>query len=77
MVLCIRRLGVGEGEPTLYSELGELIDEIHKRTDKPVVVITNGALLSDLLVQFELLKSDIVLPFLNAVDEESFKRINT
>ncbi|HAG10444.1 MAG TPA: radical SAM protein, partial [Desulfotomaculum sp.] len=41
---------VGEGEPTLYLGLGELIEEIHKRTDKPVAVITNGALLYELQV---------------------------
>ena len=36
---------VGEGEPTLYLGLGELICEIKKRTGKPIAVITNGALL--------------------------------
>lgn len=34
---------VGEGEPTLYSRLGELIAGLKKETDKPVAVITNGA----------------------------------
>jgi wyosine [tRNA(Phe)-imidazoG37] synthetase (radical SAM superfamily) len=37
----------GSGEPTLYSRLGELIHEIHKMTDIPVAVLTNGSLLSD------------------------------
>ena len=36
---------VGDGEPTLYSRLGELISSIKKLTSKPVAVITNGALL--------------------------------
>ena len=67
---------VGEGEPTLYLGLGELIDEIHKRTDKPVAVITNGALLSDGKVRSELEKADIVLPTLDAYSEDLFKRIN-
>jgi len=67
---------VGEGDPTLYSGLGELIGEIHKRTDKPVAVITNGALLNDLQVQAELSGADIVLPTLGGYDEESFKKIS-
>lgn len=66
----------GEGEPTLYSGLGELIEEIHKRTDKPVAVITNGALLYDLQVQEELSGADIVLPTLVGYDEDSFEKIS-
>lgn len=67
---------VGEGEPTLYSGLGDLLEEIHKRTDKPIAVITNGALLYDVQVQQELSKADIVLPTLDAYDAASFKQIN-
>ena len=67
---------VGEGEPTLYLGLGELIKEINNRTSKPVAVITNGALLYNKLVRQELLLADIVLPTLDAYDEESFKKIN-
>jgi wyosine [tRNA(Phe)-imidazoG37] synthetase (radical SAM superfamily) len=67
---------VGEGEPTLYLGLGQLILEIKKRTDKPIAVITNGALLSDAKLRGELYQADIVLPTLDAFDEESFKRIN-
>lgn len=67
---------VGEGEPSLYLGLGELISEIQKRTDKPVAVITNGALFYDADVRSELYHSDIVLPTLDAFDEESLKRIN-
>ena len=67
---------VGEGEPTLYLGLGELIDELKKRVKKPVAVITNGALLYDPQVRLELSKADIVLPTMNAYDEELFKKIN-
>lgn len=38
---------VGEGEPTLYLGLKELIEKIKARTDKPIAIITNGALLND------------------------------
>ncbi len=67
---------VGEGEPILYSGLGELILEIKARTDKPVAVITNGSLLYDPQVQLELCEADIVLPTLDAYDEVSFRRLN-
>lgn len=67
---------VGEGEPTLYLGLGELISEIQKKTAKPVAVITNGALLYDANLRAELYQADIVLPTLDAYDDESFKKIN-
>lgn len=67
---------VGEGEPTLYSGLGELIGQIGARADTPLAVITNGALLSDPQVRAELAGADIVLPSMDAWDEESFRRIN-
>lgn len=67
---------VGEGEPTLYLGLGELIVQIKKKTEKPVAVITNGALLYDPQVRAELSHADIVLPTVDAYDEASFKKIN-
>jgi wyosine [tRNA(Phe)-imidazoG37] synthetase (radical SAM superfamily) len=67
---------VGEGEPTLYLGLGELIAGIKERTDKPVAVITNGALLCDSQVRTELSLADIILPTLDAYDEASFRAIN-
>ncbi|WP_028829392.1 radical SAM protein [Proteocatella sphenisci] len=67
---------VGEGEPSLYLGLGSLISEIKERTSKPVAVITNGALLYDADLRDELNKADIVLPTLDAYDEDTFSRIN-
>lgn len=67
---------VGEGEPTLYSNLGHLIKELKLITNKPIAVITNGALMSNSLVREELKNADIVLPSLDACDEEMFKKIN-
>lgn len=67
---------VGEGEPTLYSELGALIASLKTLTDKPICVITNGALLTDDTVQQELMNADIVLPSFNAYDEKTFRKIN-
>jgi wyosine [tRNA(Phe)-imidazoG37] synthetase (radical SAM superfamily) len=67
---------VGEGEPTLYAGLGELIDTIKTFTDKPVALITNGALFYDEQVRAESAKADIVLPSLDGYDETSWKAID-
>lgn len=67
---------VGEGEPTLYSRLGELLKGLKKLTDKPVTVITNGALLYDPQVRKDLMEADIVLPSLDAVTAEMYHRID-
>jgi len=67
---------VGEGEPTLYKGLGDLLDGIKKLTTIPIAVITNGALLSDPHVRSELSKADIVLPSMDAFDENSWKKID-
>lgn len=67
---------VGEGEPTLYADLGPLIHQLKQRTEKPVAVITNGALLSDGAVRQDLMEADIVLPSLDAVDQNTFRAID-
>ncbi len=67
---------VGEGEPTLYLKLGDLIEGLKKLTNKPIAVITNGSLFYDETLRKELNKADIVLPSLDAWNEEIFKKIN-
>ncbi len=67
---------VGEGEPTLYKDIKELIIGLKEKTSKPVAVITNGSLLYEKEVRNALTYADIVLPSLDAYDEETFKKIN-
>lgn len=67
---------VGEGEPTLYEGLKDLIAELKKVTDIPVAVITNGSLLDKQEVQEALFQADIVLPSMDACDEKTFRKIN-
>jgi wyosine [tRNA(Phe)-imidazoG37] synthetase (radical SAM superfamily) len=67
---------VGSGEPTLNSELGLLIAGIRQRTEIPVAVITNGALLFDPEVRARLLAADAVLPSLDAGDADMYRRLN-
>lgn len=67
---------VGNGEPTLYLRLGELIQGARRLTSIPVAVITNGALLSEPAVREALAEADIVLTSFNAPSEELFRRID-
>lgn len=67
---------VGSGEPTLYKDLGFLINRAKELTKNPVCVITNGSLISNKDVKEYLLMCDSVLPTLDAGDEKSFIRVN-
>jgi wyosine [tRNA(Phe)-imidazoG37] synthetase (radical SAM superfamily) len=66
----------GSGEPTLHSQLGELIDRIRTLTHLPVALITNGALLWRPEVRADCTRADVVLPSLDAGDPDMFARIN-
>jgi wyosine [tRNA(Phe)-imidazoG37] synthetase (radical SAM superfamily) len=67
---------VGSGEPTLYKDLGELIQFAKKRTNRPICAITNGSLLSEKTVRDILLDVDLVLPTLDAGNNKTFRLIN-
>jgi wyosine [tRNA(Phe)-imidazoG37] synthetase (radical SAM superfamily) len=66
----------GSGEPTLNKDLGWMLRELKRKTKTPLAVITNGSLLSREDVREDLLVADFVLPSLDAVSEETFRRIN-
>ncbi|MFX1392972.1 MAG: radical SAM protein [Promethearchaeota archaeon] len=67
---------VGCGEPTLYKDLEELIIKVQEISNKPICVITNGALLYNSEVSKALNLVNIVLPSLDAGDEKLFIKIN-
>jgi wyosine [tRNA(Phe)-imidazoG37] synthetase (radical SAM superfamily) len=67
---------VGQGEPLLSASLGRLLREVKTLTDIPVAVITNGSLLFRPEVRAEISLADVVIPTLDAADEETFRRIN-
>ncbi len=67
---------VGDGEPTLSSDLGWLIRQCKERFHKPTAVITNGSLLFRPDVKQELLAADVVLPSLDAGTESLFRKID-
>ena len=66
----------GSGEPTLNSDIGELIARIKKLTEIPVAVLTNGSLLWMSEVQDALLAADLVIPSLDAGDAQLFRYVN-
>lgn len=66
----------GSGEPTLNLEAGDIIRGIKKMTNIPVAVLTNGSMLWDEGVRNDLYAADLVLPSLDAADEETFLKIN-
>jgi wyosine [tRNA(Phe)-imidazoG37] synthetase (radical SAM superfamily) len=66
----------GSGEPTLNVKIGELIRRIKSLTRVPVAVLTNGSLLWKREVQDALMEADLVLPSLDAGDEDLFRYVN-
>jgi wyosine [tRNA(Phe)-imidazoG37] synthetase (radical SAM superfamily) len=66
----------GSGEPTLNSGLGEIVVGIKNLTKIPVAILTNGTLLYDKDVRADCAKADVVLPSLDAGDEQTFQKIN-
>ncbi len=67
---------VGSGEPTLYKDIGILIQKARQLTDKRVCVITNGSILNNNKVSNALMISDVVMPSLDAGNENDFIKIN-
>ncbi len=67
---------VGEGEPLLYSKLGELINFIKSNFLPPVALITNGSLLYVDSVRKSVKEVDVILPTVDTVISETFKKIN-
>jgi len=66
----------GSGEPTLNRDIGRIIRAIKKMTRIPVVVLTNGTLLTRKEVRRGLAAADIVVPSLDAVPGNLFRRVN-
>jgi wyosine [tRNA(Phe)-imidazoG37] synthetase (radical SAM superfamily) len=67
---------VGSGEPTLHSEIGELIRAIKRITTLPLAVITNGALLYLPDVRADLCAADAVMPTLSAGSASVYRALH-
>ena len=66
----------GSGEPTLNTNIGEIIRKIKEITSTPVAVLTNSSLLSFSEVRRDLLEADLILPSIDAVTPALFEYIN-
>lgn len=66
----------GSGEPTLNSNIGDIIKGIKGITSAPIAVITNGTLLYQRHIREALCQADLVIPSLDAVTQEVFERVN-
>jgi len=67
---------VGDGEPTLSADLGWFIEQCKSRWEVRVAVITNGSLLFREDVRTALASADVVMPSLDAGDDETYRAIN-
>jgi wyosine [tRNA(Phe)-imidazoG37] synthetase (radical SAM superfamily) len=66
----------GSGEPTLNTNIGEIIRRIKEITSTPVAVLTNSSLLSLDEVRRDLPEADVVLPSLDAITPALFEYID-
>ncbi|MDI7260792.1 MAG: radical SAM protein [Thermodesulfobacteriota bacterium] len=66
----------GSGEPTLNTNIGEIIRRIKEITSIPIAILTNSSLLSLNEVRRDLSEADVVLPSLDAITPAIFEYIN-
>ncbi len=66
----------GSGEPTLNTAFGDIARKIAAAYSLPVALLTNGSLLWMPEVREACRHMDLVIPSLDACDEETFKAIN-
>jgi wyosine [tRNA(Phe)-imidazoG37] synthetase (radical SAM superfamily) len=67
----------GSGEPTLNTGIGKIIRFLKSEFPRyKVAILTNGTLFSDESLVADVLDADLIIPSLDAVSEEVFKRLN-
>ena len=66
----------GSGEPTLNSDINNMIGRIKSLTGIPVAVLTNGSLLWKEEVRRDLAQADLVVPSVDAISERVYHKIN-
>lgn len=67
----------GSGEPTLNSRIGDVVEFIKRNYPEiSLALLTNGTLLNNKEVRKEILKTDVVLPSLDAASDIAFQKIN-
>jgi len=66
----------GSGEPTLNTDIGEIVRRIKEITSTPIAIFTNSSLFSLDDVRRDLSEADVVLPSLDAINPALFEYIN-
>ncbi len=66
----------GSGEPTLNKDIGRFIRYVKSFNLAKIAVLTNGSLLNLADVQEDLMDADVIIPSLDAANQEAFKKIN-
>ncbi len=66
----------GSGEPTLHSEIDQVIASIKRITDTKIAILTNGSLFGQEVVRRRVAGADIILPTLTTASEETFRTIH-
>lgn len=67
----------GSGEPTLHKNLDKIIGALKKAASGvKVCVITNSSLLANAKLRRELLAADLIMPSLDAPNQQIFEKIN-
>lgn len=65
------------GEPTLYSDLSNLIDQVNKiKNSSKTLILSNGSTINNPNVREALKKFDIVKLSLDAADQKTFEKID-
>jgi len=67
----------GAGEPTLHSDIGQIVTFIKKNySNYRLALLTNGTLFYRNEVRQEILPVDVILPSLDAASDNVFRKIN-
>lgn len=66
----------GSGEPTLASNIGDVITEIKKITSTKIIILTNGTLLNDSILRKDIANADLISVKLDAPDDKTLQAIN-
>jgi len=66
----------GSGEPTLHSNLADIVQGIKDITSRPLALLTNSSLMDDPAVRRAVQPVDVILPSLDAATSEAFRLLN-
>lgn len=67
---------MGDGEPTLAANLGEMAEGVRAFWDGKMALITNGSLFSDEDVRRDAMHFNVVSPTVSAGDERTYRRMH-